>query len=106
MPVRRADDNAYVLGANVSANGSAVSIKGGEYMFLAEGTAGGATISLQIKSLNGTWEVVQSLGGSYSVTTGSLPYNATPIILPSGDVRLGVTGGAPSALYGYLIGMG
>jgi len=105
MPIRRADDVQYVLGSNVSASGSAVSIKGGEYIFTVEGTAGGSTASLQVKSPNGTWSDISIFSGSVVKST-TLPYSQTGIDLPAGDVRIALTGGSPSAVYAYLVGLG
>lgn len=104
MPIRRADDTAYTLASNVSASGSAVAIKGGQYIFMVEGTAGGTTASLQVKTPNGTWTNVAAVDTLVSTTT--LPYADTMIDLPAGDVRLALTGGTPSAVYAYLIGLG
>ena len=105
MTVRRADDVQYTLLSNGAATGSDVAIKGGEYLFTAEGTAGGATISLQFKTPNGSYSNVLIFAGS-AVSTTSLPYVQTGIDLPAGIVRLAVTGGPPSAVYGYLVGLG
>jgi hypothetical protein len=104
MTVRRADDNRYTLAENASASGSAVGIKGGQYIFQVEGTAGGTTATLQIKTANGTWANVTSYGVAISATT--LPYAASPVELPAGDVRVALTSGTPSAVYAYLIGLG
>lgn len=105
MTVRRADDTAYTLATNASANGASVAIKGGEYFFLAEGTAGGSTISLQVQSPNNTWVDVSVYSGSVVKST-TLPYSQTGIDLPAGNVRLGVTGGSPSTLSASLFGLG
>lgn len=105
MPVRRADDNRYVLASNASASGSAVQILGGEYHFMVEGTAGGSTLSLQIQTPNGTWTDVQVFTGSVVKFT-ALPGNQSGIDLPACNVRLAATGGTPSGLYAYLIGLG
>lgn len=105
MASRRADDIAYTLLSNASATGSAVQIKGGEYMFTAEGTAGGSTISLQIQTPNGAWVDVQVFTGSIVKFT-TLPANQTAIDLPAGNVRCACTGGTPSGIYAYLIGLG
>ena len=105
MPLRRADDVSYTLGANINASGSAVAVKGGEYIFTVEGTAGGTTASLQIQSLNGTWSDIAIYSGS-AVKTTTLPYAQTGIDLPPGNVRVALTGGTPSAIYAYLVGMG
>lgn len=106
MSIRRSDDKAYTLLTNAAATGAAVAILGGEYIFFAEGTVGGSTISLQIQSPNGTWEDVQELAGSVTVKTTALPYNATKINLPMCNVRAAITGGAASAVYAYLNGLG
>jgi hypothetical protein len=105
MPIRRADDVSYTLASNVSATGSAVAIKGGEYLFSAEGTVGGSTISLQVQSPNGTWSDVLIFAGS-AVKSTTLPFAQTQIDLPAGNVRMAATGGSPSALYAYLVGLG
>jgi len=105
MPIRRADDNQYVLASNLSATGSAVAVKGGEYHFMVEGTVSGATISLQIQTPNGTWSPIAIFSGSV-VSTTTLPYSQACIALPAGNVRMAVTGGSPSALYAYLVGVG
>lgn len=104
MPIRRADDTAYTLATNVSATGSAVAIKGGQYIFMVEGTAGGTTASLQIKTPNGTWSNVYAI--DTLVASSTLPYVDTMIDLPAGDVRVALTGGTPSAIFAYLIGLG
>lgn len=105
MPLRRADDALYTLASNASATGAAVAIKGGEYIFTVEGTAGGATSSLQIQTPNGTWSDIWVYSGS-PVRATALPYVQTGIDLPPGNVRLALTGGTPSAINAYLVGMG
>jgi len=45
----RADSQVYPLVSNANATGAGVPIRGGEYMFTADGTAGASTISLQIQ---------------------------------------------------------
>lgn len=105
MPIRRADDNSYTLASNLSATGSAMAIKGGEYMFTAEGTVGGATISLQFQTPNGTWSDVSIFANSVVKST-TLPLVQTQVDLPAGNVRMAATGGAPSGLYSYLVGLG
>lgn len=105
MPIRRADDSAYTLASNVAATGSAVAIKGGEYLFSAEGTVGGSTISLQLQTVNGAWADVLIFAGS-AVKSTTLPFVQTQIDLPAGNVRMAATGGTPSGLYSYLVGLG
>lgn len=106
MTVRRADDNQYTLASDASETGDAVGIKGGQYMVQFEGTVGESTISLQVESPNGTWSDVKSLNGDVAVSTSTLPYAASPIDLPAGSVRVAMTGGTPSAIYAYLVGLG
>lgn len=105
MPIRRCDDQQYTLLTNGSATGSAVPIRGGEYHFMVEGTAGGSTLSLQIQTPNGTWTDVQVFTGSVVKFT-TLPANQSGIDLPAGNVRVACTGGTPSAIYAYLVGLG
>jgi hypothetical protein len=105
MPVSRCDSNSYTLASNLSATGPAVMIPGGEYAFSAEGTVGSSTISLQMQTPNGTWADVQVFNGS-AVKSTALPFDQSGIDLPAGNVRMAATGGAPSGLYAYLVGLG
>lgn len=105
MPIRRADDQSYTLGSNISATGSAVAIKGGEYHWYVDGTAGGTTASLQVQSPSGAWSDVVIFAGS-AVKTTNLPYNQSQIDLPACNVRVALTGGTPSAIYSSLVGLG
>ncbi|CAB4121156.1 hypothetical protein UFOVP7_49 [uncultured Caudovirales phage] len=111
MPVIRRDDLTYSLAANASStatgtnSGNGVSIPGGEYMFMVEGTVGASTISLQIKSPNGVWMDVQVFTGAVVKFT-TLPGNQSGIALPAGLVRMNAIGGSPTGLYAYLLGNG
>lgn len=105
MALRRADDVAYTLASNASATGSAVAIKGGEYIFMADGTPAGATVSLQVQLPNGTWSDVAIFSGS-KVSSATLPYAQTQVDLPAGNVRMASVAGTPSGLYAYLVGLG
>ena len=105
MPIRRCDDNAYTLLAAGSATGAAVLIKGGEYMFMADGTVGASTISLQVQSPSGTWMDVQVFTNSIVKFT-VLPGSQAAIDLPAGAVRCACTGGTPSGINAYLVGLG
>lgn len=105
MPIRRCDDTAYTLANGASATGSPIGIKGGEYMFTCEGTVAASTISLQVQTVNGAWTDVQVFTGGVVKFT-ALPGNQTGIALPACNVRMAATGGTPSALYAYLIGLG
>lgn len=111
MPVVRRDDQSYTLATNASStatgvnSGNGVAIPGGEYMFMVEGTVGSSTLSLQIKSPNGTWMDVQVFTGAVVKFT-TLPGNQSGIDLPAGLVRMAATGGTPTGLYAYLFGNG
>ena len=105
MSNKRADDTLYTLLANGAATGNAINIRGGEYCFTVEGTIGGATIGLQMQTPNGTWSTVQVWNAS-PVQTTAVPYFQTQIDLPAGAARVVVTGGTPSAIYSYLLGLG
>jgi hypothetical protein len=105
VTVRRCDSNSYTLAANLSASGASVAIPGGEYIFMAEGTVTGATISLQIQSPNGTWEDLSVYSGS-KVSATALPFAQTGVDLPACNVRMAATGGTPTGLYAYLVGLG
>lgn len=105
MPIRRADDSSYTLGSNISATGASTAIKGGEYVFTIEGTAGGTTASLQLQTLNGSWSDVSVYSGSVVKST-TLPFTQTGVSLPAGNVRVALTSGTPSAVYAYLVGLG
>lgn len=105
MSAKRGDDNVYTLLSNASATGNAVAIKGGEYAFSVEGTISGATMGLQMQTPNGAWATVQVFNAS-AVQTTTVPYFQTQIDLPAGNVRCVITGGTPSAMYSFLIGLG
>lgn len=104
MTLRRADDNQYTLLANGTATGNPVAIKGGEYIFMAEGTAAGATISLQVQTPQGNWAPVLIFAGS-AVSFTALPNSQTGIDLPAGNVRVNISG-SPTGVYAYIIGLG
>lgn len=105
MPIRRADDTAYTLLTNGSATGNAVQIRGGEYHFMVDGTPAGATVSLQVQSPSGAWMNVQVFTGSVVQFT-VLPGNQSSIGLTAGNVRCACTGGTPTGINAYLIGLG
>ena len=105
MPNRRADDSAYTLLSNGSASGSGVPVKGGEYIVYFDGTLSGATVSLQTQAPNGTWMDVEVYTAN-PVRYTSTPRSQTGIDLPACNVRCALTGGSPSGVYAYLIGLG
>jgi len=102
----RADSQVYDLGDGLSATGNGVAIRGGEYMFMADGAAGGATIGLQIQQPDGTWSTVGALGGYVQVQTTTLPYSASPIVLPACTVRTAINGGSGVSINASLAGVG
>ena len=106
MTVRRSDDRQYVLATAATATGSDVALPGGEYVFMASGTIGGSTLSLQIKLPDGSYADVKSLNGNTLVNTTSLPFAATALDLPACNVRVALTGGTPSNISAWLVGCG
>jgi len=102
----RADSQVYSLGTALSATGAGVTVLGGRYTFLADGVAGGATISLQIQLPSGSWVPVATFGGAQVLTAGALPYLATPIPLPACVVRAAISGGAGVSVNASLAGIG
>lgn len=107
MPLRRADDSTYVLGTNMSATGSPVAIRGGEYFFFAEGNLSSSVCQLEILSPSGvTWHPVQVFSGSL-VRFTTLPGSQTAISLPPSNIRVALNGGGtPSGINAYLQGLG
>jgi len=111
MPVRRADDEVYTLLFNGSATGSAVAIRGGEYALQIDGTAGGATIALQMRTGAGVWTEVNFYGHGAQQLLAWTPattitLSVTPIPLPACNVRFSISGGTPSGLTASLVGLG
>jgi hypothetical protein len=104
MPIRRADDTAYTLGVNLTATGSAIPIKGGEYALFADCTGTNGTMSLQMLSPSGTWIDVQ-IYGAFMRTTG-VAMMQVGLLLPSGMVRIATTGTLTTGMSAYLVGMG
>ena len=104
MPIRRADDTAYTLGVDLTANGNAVPIKGGEYALFADCTGSNGTMSFQMLSPSGTWIDVQ-LYGAFMRTTG-LALLQVGLVLPAGLVRIATTGTLTTGMSAYLVGMG
>jgi len=101
----RATADVHILASNLSATGPSVPIRGGSYLFTAEGTPTGAAISLQVQTVNGTWSNVSIFNNS-QVSTTTLPFAQTEIDLPACNVRMASTGGTPTGLYAYLAGIG
>jgi hypothetical protein len=107
MSIRKADDIAYVLGEALTGTGNSVAVKGGEYLFMVNGTAGGGTdFRLEVQAPNGTWSRLQVFTGSVvSFTAANLPISQTGIDLPSCNVRIFIAGAATS-INAYLVGLG
>ena len=104
MPIRRADDSQYTLGVNLSSTGDPVAIKGGEYALFADCSTTTGTTSLQMLSPSGTWIDVQIYGAF--IRTNLANMLQVGLTLPSGMVRIASTGGSPSGLNAFLVGMG
>jgi hypothetical protein len=102
----RADAQVYTLATALAATGAGVPVRGGEYAFLANGTVGGSTISLQIQMPDGSWCDVGALAGNAIVKSTTLPFVVTPVVLPACVVRMAVTGGAATGVNAWLAGIG
>ncbi|MCA8254814.1 hypothetical protein LGM89_16190 [Burkholderia sp. AU31624] len=102
----RADSQVYDLGDGLSATGNGVAIRGGYYTFMADGIAGGATISLQIQHPDGTWCDVGALAGNALVKTITLPFMVSPVVLPACTVRVAINGGSGMSTNASLAGIG
>lgn len=82
-----------ILLENASATGLPAMWGGGQGVFSAVATFGGATVSLQSLLPDGTtW-------GNVSSATALTAAGFATFILPPGQIRAAVTGGAPSAIY-------
>lgn len=82
-----------ILLSNGSATSPAFDCPGGDCVFMAAGTFGGATVSLQVQLPDGsTW---LAAGTNTTLTAAGGGY----VILPPGQIRVAVTGGSPSGLY-------
>jgi len=104
MPIRRADDTLYTLGVNLSATGNPVAIKGGEYTLFVDTLTNPGAVSLQMQSPSGVWIDV-SMYGIFSRTNGVALVQAG-LYLPSGLVRIAVSGGLSTGLNAFLAGAG
>lgn len=87
---------AYILCANVDAavDTSPVAIIGGRYVLVLEAGAYGTTVKLQVQGPNGSW-----------IDMNATTYSANQITaydLPSGQVRMHITGGTTTDLYANL----
>ena len=91
-------NSAIVLGSNISATPSTVFLwTGGIGMFSVEATWGGGTVSLEFKTLNGTWIAV---GADTTLTANG----GGAFLLPAGTaIRAAVT--TATAVYAYAVGM-
>lgn len=104
----RADQNAYQLcSAQGAGASSGVNVLGGIYMLYLTGTVGTGAISLQMLAPDGsTWCPIQAIAGSSPVQTTTLPFGATQIYLPPGQVRINVAAGGSPSVNGWLVGVG
>lgn len=81
--------------SNASATGSSMYWPGGTGTFSVVGTFGGATVTLQFLGPDGTTWVN---AGADTTLTAAGGANFT---LASGNIRVSVSGGTPSALYAH-----
>jgi len=106
----RADCTSYQLASALAANGSGptTQILGGNYIMFANGTIGGGTLALQVLQPDGTtWGPLQSVAGTGSaIQTTTLPFGATQIYLPAGNVRVTLTGATAPNINAWLVGIG
>lgn len=80
---------------NASATGASVKVDGGKYLWVEDGTQGGATITLEfLDPVSGAWVAVAG--------TASTDDAAALVELAEGNYRAAVAGGTPSALYAAL----
>lgn len=84
--------------SNASATGSQVDWPGGTGAFYCEGTFGGATVTLQTLSPNGT---LMTVGTDVTFTANGVG----GFSLPAGKLQATITGGPPSAMYAYVVGI-
>lgn len=84
---------AHPLLSNVSVAGAGPSALcgGGQYACVAEGSFGGGSVRLEVKTPNGQWVPVQS---STLTAAGA----ATQVYLPEGELRANFVGGSPSGV--------
>lgn len=82
-------------------NGAAANWGGGRGLFLAAGTFGGTSVTLEVLGPNGsTWLPVKAMDSAGVQTTVALTDSGMFVFeLPPGSIRAVATGGTPSALY-------
>lgn len=81
--------------SNASATGSYFTVKGGTYIWSAEGTFSSATLQLQAKNANGT---ATNITGATLTAAGFVSVQ----LAANAEVRVAVTG-SPSAIYSSLV---
>jgi hypothetical protein len=81
--------------SNASATGSYSTVKGGTYIWSAEGTFSSATLQLQAKNANGT---ATDISGATLTAAGFV----SVLLGANAEVRVAVTG-SPSAIYSSLV---
>lgn len=81
--------------SNASATGSYFTVKGGTYIWSAEGTFSSATLQLQAKNAN---ETATDISGATLTAAGFV----SVLLAADAQVRVSVTG-SPSAIYSSLV---
>ena len=81
--------------SNASATGSYFTVKGGTYIWSAEGTFSSATLQLQAKNANGT---ATAITGATLTAAGFV----SVLLAANAEVRVAITG-SPTAIYSSLV---
>jgi len=81
--------------SNASATGSYFTVKGGTYIWSAEGTFSSATLQLQAKNANGT---ATDISGATLTAAGFV----SVLLGANAEVRVAVTG-SPTGIYSMLV---
>lgn len=82
---------------NASATGQSVTIPGGRYIWSAQGTFGGATLTLQALGPDGS---------NYMTVTSMTAAGAVEVAVGEGTaMRVSISGGPPSGIYSSLAGV-
>lgn len=93
--------NRVDLLTNISAtgNGAAAAWPGGSGAFVAEGAIGGSAIKLQMQTPQATWIDIDP-----ALTFSTLP-NSYGFLIPAGQIRAVLTGGAPANVYAWAVSL-
>lgn len=93
--VQRNDHIPLLVNAGAAGDGQAFDWLGGPGAFYVEGTLGGSTVKLQVKSPNDAWLDVGAEVTKTAAGVGGFD-------LPPGDIRASIAGGAPVGVFAYV----